>query len=161
VWCSFTHEIGEDDESELLSRCRLRGRVDTHGSNVEKFALEFGLDGCHCHSHCLGRGDMIFRLRQRLGIGGAGSAEGTARVLHTTGASCWVELLAGVTTAMATGGWPEATWRHLIPHVLAERAACPEALRPRVVQVLELALKTAKDPFVAAHIRQLLDALRR
>lgn len=106
-------------------------------------------------------GLAVYLLRERLGFGAAVSSSSSDPVLRATGAACWVQLLSGVTAASATGGWSVADWRKVTPHVIPERSTCPEALRPRVVQVLEMAMARTKDPFIAAHIRQILDALRR
>ena len=106
-------------------------------------------------------GLAVYWLRGRLGFGGAGSSPGCEPVLRATGAACWVQLLSGVTAASTTGGWSVTEWRKVTPHVIPERSTCPEALRPRVVQVLEMAMATTKDLFIAAYIRQILDALRR
>jgi hypothetical protein len=105
---------------------------------------------------------VVYWLRGRLGFGGGGAmTSGCEGVLRATGAACWVQLLSGVTAAMGNGGWTQADWRKIAPHVIPERSACPETLRPRIVQVLEATMAASKDPFSAAYIRQIIEALKR
>ena len=106
-------------------------------------------------------GFAVYWLRARLGFGAGGSSTGCDPVLRATGAACWVQLLSCVTAASASGGWSVKEWQKVTPHVIPERSTCPAALRPRVVQVLETAMAATNDPFAAAYIRQILDALRR
>jgi hypothetical protein len=152
-----------DIKSDLLRMSLRRGRVAIMEHKPFDFqsGLAIGLLIVAIGLLIALAGFAVYWLRARLGFAGGGSSSGCEPVLRATGAACWVQLLSGVTAASATGGWSVADWRKVTPHVIPERSTCPETLRPRVVQVLEMAMANAKDPFIAAHIRQILDALRR